>query len=95
MTIYGYELSIHRLIQLIDHCFLGDCGAWDGLQTGEFIVLGDHYMVLIMGTVIRGCGLGVIRIMSQWRIDAIVRYILLMFSDLVSEVNAAADPNTK
>ena len=26
VTIYGYALSIHRLIQLIDHCFLGDCG---------------------------------------------------------------------
>ena len=39
VTIYGYELSIHRLIQLID-LFLGGTAvsAWDGLQTGEFIV---------------------------------------------------------
>ena len=35
-------------------------------------------MVLIMGIVIRGCGVLGIRIMSQWRIDAIVRYILLI-----------------
>ena len=54
VTIYGYALSIHRLIQLIDHCFLGDCGsAWDGLQMGEFSI-DDHCMVLIMVTVIRG-----------------------------------------
>ena len=42
--------------------------------------IGDHYMVLIMGTVIRGCWVRVIRIMSQWIIDAIVRYILLINS---------------
>ena len=41
VTIYGYELSIHRLIQLID-LFLGgtSVSAGGGLQTGDFIVLG-------------------------------------------------------
>ena len=38
VTIYGYALSIHRLIQLID-LFL-EVSAGGGLQTGEFIVLG-------------------------------------------------------
>ena len=81
VTIYGYELSIHRLIQLIDHCFLGDCGKCLGWSAdGGIHSIGDHYMVLIMGTVIRGCGLRVVRVMSQWRIDAIVRYILLFLS---------------
>ena len=38
--------------------------------------IGDHYMVL-MGLSSWDIGFRVIRIMSQWRIDAIVRYILL------------------
>jgi hypothetical protein len=62
VTIYGYELSIHRLIQLIDHCFFGDCGKCLGWSVdGRIHSIGDHCMVLIIGTVIRGCGLGVIR----------------------------------
>ena len=40
VTIYGYRVSIHRLIQLID-LFLA-VSAGGGLQTGEFIVLGSH-----------------------------------------------------
>ena len=41
VAIYGYRVSIHRLIQLID-LFLGGTAvsAGGGLQTGEFIVLG-------------------------------------------------------
>ena len=55
VTIYGYELSIHRLIQLID-LFLGGlrCLGWSA--DGGIHSIGDHYMVLIMRTVIRGCG---------------------------------------
>ena len=38
VTIYGYRVSIHRLIQLI--VSWGTAGsAWDGLQTGQFVVL--------------------------------------------------------
>ena len=41
VTIYGYELSIHRLIQLIDLFLRGTAvSAGGGLQKGEFIVLG-------------------------------------------------------
>ena len=38
VTIYGYRVSIHRLIQLIDLFLLVSAGG--GLHTGEFIVLG-------------------------------------------------------
>ena len=51
VTIYGYDLSIHRLIQLIDHSFLW-CLGWSA--DGGIHSIGDHYMVLIMGIVIRG-----------------------------------------
>ena len=42
VTIYGCELSIHRLIQLIDHCFLGDCGKCRGWSAeGVIHSIGD------------------------------------------------------
>ena len=56
VTIYGYRVSIHRLIQLIDYSFLGDCGKCLGWSAdwGEIHSIWGHIYGPIMGTVIRG-----------------------------------------
>ena len=62
VTIYGYELPIHRLIQLIDHCFLGDCGKCLGWSAdGGIHSIGGHYWSSSSGLSSGDIGFGVIR----------------------------------